>query len=160
MIIIVLIDWEHLIIPNNIILVGIGMGILIFIPSGWETVGLRMLASFICMVFMLSVRLIGNQLLKREAMGFGDVKLASLVGFFLEFQNFLIALWLAAILGTMYGIVKHVQRKKQQIPVTNHPTEISFKLPFGSFLAFASVIVIIFQEQIQNLIDSWLIFNL
>ena len=40
MIIIVLIDWEYLIIPNNLILVGIGMGILMFIPSGWETVGL------------------------------------------------------------------------------------------------------------------------
>ena len=76
----------------------------------------------------------------------GDVKLSGLIGFFVGFDCFLVALWLAAILGAAYGIMR----------IAMHASTASHKLPFGSFLAVTSVLVMFFQNTIRVIFAQWL----
>jgi leader peptidase (prepilin peptidase)/N-methyltransferase len=170
---IAIIDWKHFIIPNKILLVGYALGI---VSLGMYSLGIidiigikesilltRLISSVSTFTLMFIVMLAGNWLFKKPSMGFGDVKLAGLIGLFLGFQNFLVAFWLASVLGSLYGVVNrftlHVINPQSAIPArrTSSPAGgRNPKVPFGSFLAFTSSIVLIFQTPIHNVIESWL----
>jgi leader peptidase (prepilin peptidase)/N-methyltransferase len=76
-----------------------------------------------------SVFLIGwifRVLLRKEAMGFGDVKLLAACGSFLGWQGALVALLLACVIGAVSGIVYYLLVRSRYIP-------------FGPFLAIAAL---------------------
>ena len=73
-----------------------------------------------------------------RAMGFGDVKLAFLIGFFLSYPDILAALWWAFVLGAIFGIMLIAVGRKN----------LKSLLPFGPFLAFGTLIVYFFPWQV------------
>jgi leader peptidase (prepilin peptidase)/N-methyltransferase len=87
-------------------------------------------------------------------MGMGDVKLAALVGLFLGLQDFFISLWFAAVLGSGFGFALKSTLRNPKSEITpalgSRPP-----LPFGSFLAVSSSLVLIFQERVHLLLQSW-----
>jgi leader peptidase (prepilin peptidase)/N-methyltransferase len=92
-----------------------------------------------------SVFLIGwifRVLLKKEAMGFGDVKLLAACGAFLGWQGALIALLLACFLGAAFGIAYWAVFRSRYIP-------------FGPFLATASLAYWWFHPQIRYVLFVW-----
>ncbi|MBI5216814.1 MAG: prepilin peptidase [Ignavibacteriae bacterium] len=167
---IAIIDWKHFIIPNKILLMSYALGIIGIIGMEEEILISSIISSISSFVLMFVIMLAGDWLFKKPSMGFGDVKLAGLIGLFLGFQNFLVAFWFAALLGTAYGLVHHF--RLQKINPQFHPPQAGKaiparrtcslaggrnpKLPFGSFLAFSSSIVLIFQTPINNMLESWL----
>jgi leader peptidase (prepilin peptidase)/N-methyltransferase len=159
MLTVALIDWKYLVIPNQIVIVGVVAGFLIKGLSGKTAFIDSLLTSVISLLTLLVVMLLGNFFLKKPSMGRGDVKLAAVIGLFLGYQDFIIVLWLAAIVGIVYGLMR---RKKGNagFAMSNSQSAIDPKLPFGSFLAATSVFILFFQQQIQGLIDAWLIWNL
>jgi leader peptidase (prepilin peptidase) / N-methyltransferase len=159
MLIVALIDWKHLVIPNQIVIVGLITGFLIKGLLGKTALIDGSLALILSLLTLLVVKLLGNYFLKRQSMGMGDVKLAAVIGLFLGYQHFLIALWLAAIVGTVYGLIRR-RKGISKFAINNPKFPIDSKLPFGSFLSGASVFVFFFQQQIQGLMDAWLIWNL
>jgi prepilin signal peptidase PulO-like enzyme (type II secretory pathway) len=148
MVLIAIIDWKHFIIPNQIVIVGFVFGLAIKALINTDVLAYAIISSVGSMVTVAIILYLSNIFFKKETMGWGDVKLAGVIGLFLGFQNFLIVFWLAALSGSIYGI--WLLRKRGM------PRET--KLPFGSFLAAAACVVLYFQESISELIRSWLTY--
>jgi leader peptidase (prepilin peptidase)/N-methyltransferase len=170
------IDWQYLMIPNKLMVGGliIGFALKVFsigpdiqrLPfTPWTSLFTAMVCLLLAFCSMLLLLLVGNWLFKKPSLGMGDVKLAALVGFFLGFQNFLIALWLAAIVGCFYAIFFKSNRKpllnlrsemENRKSKMDHASNAGPLLPFGSFLAVSSSFVLLFSEPINALLGSWL----
>jgi leader peptidase (prepilin peptidase)/N-methyltransferase len=145
---IAVIDWEHLIIPNGIVVLGLVLGTTIDLFISVNTVITALGSALIAGAVMFVIRWLGNAAFKKETMGIGDVKLAALVGLFIGVQNFLLAVWAAAIIGCIYWVIKYYLMSSSK----------EIKLPFGSFLALTSFIVLMASNQIDRFI-GWLIFQ-
>ena len=76
------------------------------------------------------VRIIGTTVLRKEAMGFGDVTLMAMIGAFLGWQAALMVFFMAPFAGLVLGILNLI---------INRDTE----LPYGPFLCLAALVVII-----------------
>ena len=63
-----------------------------------------------------SVRIIGTAVLKREAMGFGDVTLMAMIGAFLGWQAGVLVFFLAPFVALVFGLVQLVIRRHEAIP--------------------------------------------
>lgn len=85
---------------------------------------------------------LGKLVLRKEAMGLGDVKLMGFLGAFIGPWGFVTALVLACFVGAVYG-VGHLIVKKDS------------KIPFGPFLAVGSLSVILFWPQIHRFLDAY-----
>ena len=72
------------------------------------------------------VRIIGSAVLRREAMGFGDVMLMAMIGTFVGWQACLMVFFLAPLAGLVVGIVQVVVRRDSEIP-------------YGPFLCLATL---------------------
>ena len=66
--------------------------------------------------------------------GDGDIRLGALMGLMLGWQLLLVALFLAYLIGAVFGLILIALNKKQM----------SSPIPFGPFLAFATFIVFIY----------------
>ncbi len=77
-----------------------------------------------------TVRIIGTTVLKREAMGFGDVTLMAMIGAFLGWQAVLLIFFMAPFAGLILGILNLI---------INRDTEI----PYGPFLCLAALVVVL-----------------
>ena len=81
-------------------------------------------------------------------MGFGDVKLAFLMGLFLGWPNILVALFLAFFIGAIIGIGLIATGKKT----------LKSEVPFGPFLVAGTFISLFWGQNIINWYLN-LIFN-
>ena len=77
-----------------------------------------------------AIRVVGTAVLRREAMGFGDVTLMAMVGAFLGWQPCLIVFFLAPFAGLVVGLVGVILRRGPEIP-------------YGPFLCLATLVVIV-----------------
>lgn len=129
------------IIPDRFIAVGVVLFIvtLFFVPDP----GKRALDGLIGGVAVgggvLLLALLMEKLLRRDAMGGGDIKLLFLTGLFLGWQKNLLCLLLACVVGILWGLVR--AKRGQQ------------GLPWGPGIALAAWCAALFG---QNLIDWYL----
>lgn len=79
---------------------------------------------------------------KGEWMGAGDIEIAVLLGFLLGWPNFLVALYFAFIVGSLWGIVKVYMLKNAKL---------KSEIPFAPFLIAGIVFAFIFAEQLVSL---------
>ena len=134
-------DLEGYIIPDRFIAVGVVLFIvtLFFVPDP----GKRALDGLIGGVAVgggvLLLALLMEKLLRRDAMGGGDIKLLFLTGLFLGWQKNLLCLLLACVVGILWGLVR--AKRGQQ------------GLPWGPGIALAAWCAALFG---QNLIDWYL----
>ena len=77
-----------------------------------------------------AIRIIASAVLRREAMGFGDVTLMAMLGATLGWQASLIVFFLAPIAALAVGLVVLVLRRDQEIP-------------YGPFLCLAALLVLL-----------------
>lgn len=77
---------------------------------------------------------------KGKAMGFGDVKLAFLIGLLMGFPNVIVGLFLSFLLGAIIGLALIGLKKKGM----------RSEIPFGPFLILGTFIAIFYGEQIIN----------
>jgi leader peptidase (prepilin peptidase)/N-methyltransferase len=76
----------------------------------------------------------------REGMGFGDVKMIAMIGAFLGFQETLLTLILASVLGSVTGVAYVLISKKDMA---------TYELPFGSFIGLAGLIVTLWGHVVR-----------
>ena len=130
------IDIDHLIIPNGIVLIGIGLTIMIlylaWLPIQWMD-GLK--GALLFSGFLFTIGLIGQFVLKKESIGFGDTKLALILGGFLGFEHSVLALYLSFALSAIVIFIFLGMKKIQR----------STKIPFGPFLSSGTIMTIMTQ---------------
>lgn len=77
-----------------------------------------------------AIRVIGTVVLRREAMGFGDVTLMAMLGTFLGWQPCLIVFFLAPFAGLVIGVLRMILFRDKEVP-------------YGPFLCLAALLVIV-----------------
>ncbi len=65
---------------------------------------------------------------KGKAMGFGDVEIAAVMGYWLGWQNTLVGLWLAFVTGAIVGVYQIIKGKKK----------LKSEIAFGPFLVIGA----------------------
>jgi leader peptidase (prepilin peptidase)/N-methyltransferase len=89
------------------------------------------------------IRAVGSQVFRREAMGFGDVKLMGMVGAFLGWQAALLTMMLGCVFGAVVGGLGALRGGGTQIP-------------FGPYLAMGAVVSMFLRAPIVTfLFTTW-----
>lgn len=141
---IAVIDAQHYIIPNVIIGTGMVLGLFIVSLIAYQRGdGVYLLTRLIGAVaggaLLWLVAVIGSAILRKTAMGGGDVKLMVLNGLFLgAWPELAMVLAFSAISGAVIGSLLVLSgRKSRQSPI-----------PYGPFLAAAAVIVLLWGDSL------------
>lgn len=132
------VDFEHMIIPDRVTLGGIAAGLLlsVLVPSlhgeteimrslMWSSVG-----AALGWCSLWAVSLLGRVIFRKEAMGFGDVKLLGAIGAFLGPKAVLFTIVMSSLFGSVAGISL----------VALHRKEMQSRIPYGPYLALAAVV--------------------
>lgn len=117
---IAVIDLQHLIVPNRILIIMLAGGILMNALGSvfpWPTVWGGFFAG---LVSMLILSYLGARIVGREALGMGDVKLIAVSGFFLGWQLAWLGLFFAASIALIVTLILRNDRKS--------------KIPFAPFI--------------------------
>ncbi|MBU2545230.1 prepilin peptidase [Patescibacteria group bacterium] len=137
LIILFIYDLKHFIIPDRVIYPAILLTLVFRIwnfVGNWElgigyfgaTIGA---AGFFLTIFLIS---------RGKWLGFGDVKLAILIGLLLGFPNILVSLFSAFLIGAIIGVGLIFLKKKT----------LKSEVPFGPFLILGIYIALFFGDQI------------
>jgi leader peptidase (prepilin peptidase)/N-methyltransferase len=139
LLVIIVIDFRHQIIPDVISIPGIFLGFAFALVNPhilWSDSGLGILfggGSF----YLLA--LVYYLLTKRMGMGGGDIKLLAMIGAFLGWQSLPFVIFSSSLFGTVAGIGAMIKQKKGGKTV----------IPYGPFLAIAALLYLFFDLQIQ-----------
>lgn len=129
-------DISHRIIPNVVSVPGIVLGLIFNSGKYIDTI----LAVIICAGIFWLFRQLGLWLRKQEMMGWGDIKLAAMIGAFLGIGHGLLALFIGVVTGvTVWTILMVLKLKKRKDYI-----------PFGTFMALGAVVAIFWGANIIN----------
>ena len=123
------IDLEHMLIFDRFHLIIAAMGIVAMICDPATRWYEHLYGSLITGGFFLIIYFVALAVLKKEGIGFGDVKLAFSVGFFLGWERFLFALVIASVSASIILVI--VRRARHD--------EAGKEYPFGPFIAVGSL---------------------
>ncbi len=148
------IDLDYFILPDRITLGGMVIGPVLcaLVPElqgefiwwrGLLDSGIGLAVGF--GTFLL-LGLIGEKVFRREAMGFGDVKLMGAVGAFLGWKAVLFTLFASSVLGTLASVVLLVARRANWKDA----------IPYGPYLAMGAAIWLFWGQYILDLYFSFL----
>ena len=135
LIVLSMIDLKEMILPDEITLPGLSLGVILsfYVPelhqaaTRWGGLWAGVVGALVGSGLLWGIGVIGTWLFKREAMGFGDVKLMAMVGAVIGvWKVFLVNLLLAPILGSVVGLVLKFRTGRSLIP-------------FGPFLALGTI---------------------
>jgi leader peptidase (prepilin peptidase)/N-methyltransferase len=141
-IIIFVIDLEHGLILNKVVYPGMVVALLLaLLPRPWLTqwlitgVANAALGGAVGFVILFLIAIVS-----RGGMGWGDVKLAALIGLATGFPLVFFSLIMGAILGGILAVALMIAKKK-----TRRET-----IPFGPFLALAAMITLLWGSDILS----------
>ena len=145
LIIIIISDLRYLIIPDEILLIGIILVLLEKIVFGGYLAGLYALFDgIISFLIMYLVKIIGDFMFKKESMGGGDIKLLFFFGLFLGWELSIISIFVASFIGLPISLYILLKNK-------------SHIIPFGPFLSVAALILFFSQINFNDILN-YLIF--
>ncbi len=139
---IALTDARFYIIPDQFSLGGLVLGLgLAFLPGGIDALD-ALIGAIVGFGLLGSVAVVGKWMLKKDAMGLGDIKMMAMVGAFLGWEGVLLTVFLGALLGAViFGPISYKTKKL---------------VPFGIFLAAAAAITYGFGSEIID----WYLTNI
>ncbi len=141
------IDAQHYIIPNVLIATGLILGIVIICAIAYQRgdvwyLLIRLIGAVAGGFALWLVAVIGSAVLRKKAMGGGDIKLMALIGLFLgAWPELAMVIGFSAFSGAVVGtglIIFGI--KDRQSPI-----------PYGPFLAGAAVIVLLWGDSLWRL---------
>jgi len=141
LLVIIVIDIYHQIIPDCISLPGIVVGFAgsFFVHTvTWQQSGLGILLGG---GLLYAIAYGYYALTGRDGMGGGDIKLLAMIGAFLGWQSLIYVVFASSLTGSLVGIVAMVKQKKGGLT----------RIPFGPFLALAALSYLFLQAQINAL---------
>ncbi len=100
------IDADHWILPFELTLPGIALGVLMSLPLGKERLLASVLGALIGFVLLRAMEFFGWLAFRKEALGAGDKFLVALLGAFLTFRGLFGVVFLAALQGSVFGVAR------------------------------------------------------
>ena len=161
------IDLEHYIIPDEITIGGVVVGFAasILVPSLHGETFLflsafkSLLGILIGSALVLWIAIFGELIFRKEAMGFGDVKLTAVIGAFLGWQGAVFTLAVSSVIGSVVGLLWIFLSRERRAVAHETPAEKTYhnldawsisdemdthmmhsSIPYGPFLALAAVL--------------------
>jgi prepilin signal peptidase PulO-like enzyme (type II secretory pathway) len=125
------VDVKFFIVPNGIVCTGLAMSLIINFNNITHYI-LGALAGFVPLLIIIVI--------SRGGMGGGDMKLFAMIGSFLGPIEVLVVLFIAIIIAGLFSIFAIAIKKMT----------LKSKLPFVPFIALATLLFILFEEEIIN----------
>lgn len=136
------IDARHMIIPNVITLVGLFLGLVVvclisYFHGGIDYLRDRFIGFIAGGLAIWLIGVVGSAIMKKKAMGMGDVKLMAIIGLYLgAFPALPLVVGLSAFGGAVIGTaLMAIGKKSRKSPI-----------PYGPFIASAAVIVLLWGD--------------
>ena len=145
------VDFEHRIIPDEVSVGGMCVGLVmsLLIPSmhvlnvgdlPWyllhlKSFGISLLGVIIGGGCIYLMGMLGDWMFKKESMGGGDIKFLAMVGAFLGWEKALLAFFIAPFFGAVYGIIEKIRVDDTAIA-------------YGPFLVLGSLIALFYGDPI------------
>lgn len=120
LILILVIDWEHMIIPDELVYSGVVIFVIYVIVTDQNFLFVNLLSGFSSALFLLFV----HAITRGQGMGLGDVKLAILIGALLGFRFSPIWLLLSFLTGGIIAAILLMSKK----------AKLKERIAFGPFL--------------------------
>lgn len=131
-------DLEHRLIPNRAILPAIGIAALaspIRFGAGWP---LALLGGAIGFLFFTAAAWLGERMLGRGALGWGDVKLAAFVGLIGGFPQIFVALVVTIVAGGVISLALLIGRR----------VTLRTAIPYGPFIVIGGFYAMIWGSEV------------
>jgi leader peptidase (prepilin peptidase)/N-methyltransferase len=140
LLVVIVVDFHHKIIPDSISLPGIVVGFACSFVNPvvtWQQSGIGLLVGGGVLYAVAA----GYYLVtRREGMGGGDIKLLAMIGAFLGWQSLPFVVFGSSILGALAGIGAMARQKKGGKTM----------IPYGPFLSVAALLYMFFRESINQ----------
>ncbi|MGE5041356.1 MAG: prepilin peptidase [Candidatus Levyibacteriota bacterium] len=140
-----LIDIDHGIIPDELLVAITGISIIFIFVTGAASFPTHVLTGLVSFLFFLGIFLITKQ----RGMGFGDVKYALVIGFLCSPIQAISSFYIAFLTGAVISIILVVGGIKKLKGST---------VPFGPFLSAGFVLSLVFERQIVYILHAFLRF--
>lgn len=138
-----MIDFDHQLLPDNITLPLLWLGLAVNTLLPESAVGPRdaVLGAILGYLSLWSIYWIFKLLTGKEGMGYGDFKLLAALGAWMGYQSLLLIVILSSLVGAVVGIALLLfLGRDRNIPI-----------PFGPYLAGAGFIALLWGEQFMTL---------
>lgn len=136
LLVIFVVDLKYQIIPDSMIILGIiGSLILLFFSKHYA---LNPMPYFFSAIVTSLLFFLLWRVTKGKGMGFGDVKLAFLLGLLLGYPRIVVALYSAFLTGALSGVILILKGKKS----------LKSKIAFGPFLIVGALIALLWSQTI------------
>lgn len=139
---IAVIDAQHYIIPNVLIVTGLILGFVIVCAIAYQCADVwylltRLIGAVTGSIVLWVIGVVGSAVLRKKAMGGGDIKLMALNGLFLgAWPELAMVIAFSALSGAIVGTVLIISGvKSRQSPI-----------PYGPFLSGAAVLVLLWGD--------------
>lgn len=133
-------DYYYMIIPDEIIIIGIvALAVEYFCIYGYKDTLMALGSGIASFAIMYLIKLFGDWMFKKESMGGGDIKLLFLIGMVLGFPLSIVNIFFASFIALPISIMI-LYRNKTNI------------IPFGPFLSIAAIILFLSQIDMDLLL--------
>jgi len=135
-----LIDFDHMLLPDEITLLFLWVGLIININGLFVPIEQAVLGAIFGYLSLWSVYWLFRIVTGKEGMGYGDFKLLAMLGAWMGWQLLPLIIILSSIVGATLGISLIIFKgRDKQIPI-----------PFGPYLAAAGWIAILWGEPMMD----------
>ncbi|MEH6580427.1 MAG: A24 family peptidase [Halioglobus sp.] len=133
-----MIDVDHQLLPDDITLPLLWLGILFNLTGTYVTLEASVLGAILGYLSLWSVYWLFKLVTGKEGMGYGDFKLLAALGAWLGWQAIPLIILLSSVVGAVVGITLMViHRKGKDVPI-----------PFGPYLAMAGWICLLWGDKL------------
>jgi len=152
LIVITFIDIEYQIIPDRITLPGIVIALIFgstILPdpfSRGDLLGFKASVTGILLGggLFYAVGVLGTAVLKKDAMGGGDIKMMAMMGGFLGWKGVILTTFMGSLLGSIIGVSLIMIKGRKR----------GSKIPFGPYLSFGAVLSLLLGQEFL----SWYLY--
>jgi len=130
------IDLHTTLIPDSISISGIILGLALSVFRGLALISL--IGATAGAVLISTIIAAGKRVYKQDVMGYGDIKLAALIGAFVGWAGVLLTVIIGSFLGAVYGLI---QIKRGKLTMKS-------QIPFGPYLAIGGIISFLYGKWI------------
>lgn len=140
-----LIDFDHKLLPDTIVLPGIWAGLLLSLFSLFTDAHSSIIGAVAGYLSLWGVFHLFRLITGKQGMGYGDFKLLALFGAWLGWQQLLLIVLLSSLVGALVGIALILFLGRDR----------SIPIPFGPYLASAGWISLLWGDSLIQLYLSW-----